>query len=308
LATRVLPDLRAQSFRQITIIREQFGDREAEKIVPHEWESWFASHTWAVATRNRYLALVKLTYRLGKENRKITTNPARLLRMKKENNARIRYLNQHDPPKTNDPGLKACSTEEGRLRAVITKRYAEHLPELEIAMQKGLRKSEQYRTEKADVNLERRVLTVPTSKHGEARHVPLNDVAIAAFRKLLARNKGSDFVFVAQRVNETGFTNVWGSIETSSLGAETARFVLRNLYASECHHPWKSEGNQISELRNFGARVTMQLLPSLSIRCANAAVERRPWQDCQNCSGSNQVQPSKSGIIIPVHICFRRTL
>jgi site-specific recombinase XerD len=189
-------------------LREQFANREAEDITSQEWDTWFASHEkWAIATRNRYAALVKLTYRLAEEARKIKSNPARLLRMKKENNARIRYLNQFDPLRTTVRFLKPHKTEEARLRAVIGARYSEHLLELEIALQTGLRKSEQYRVERSHVNLERCILTVPTSKHGETRHVPLNDVAIEAFKKLFARSVMSDFAFVAKRSEERLLNN-----------------------------------------------------------------------------------------------------
>jgi hypothetical protein len=47
-------------------------------------------------TKNHYLALLKLTYRLGNQNG-MKNNPARLVRMQRENNARVRYLNQHQP-------------------------------------------------------------------------------------------------------------------------------------------------------------------------------------------------------------------
>ena len=74
-------------------IEEKFGDWQVEKITPQDIEKWLASHDgWADATKNRYLSLIKLTFRLGEANGKIRYNPARLVRMRKENNARVRSV------------------------------------------------------------------------------------------------------------------------------------------------------------------------------------------------------------------------
>jgi integrase len=92
--------------------------------------------------------------------------------------------------------LKPYTDEESRLRAVIEKEYPFHLPELEIGLHTGMRRSEQYSTEWPNVNSERRIVTIPRAKHGEKRHVPLNSVALSAFRKLLPNLERSNFVFL----------------------------------------------------------------------------------------------------------------
>ena len=118
--------------------------------------------------------------------------------MRKENNQRVRYLNQYDPLPTGVAYLKNCRDEESRLMAAIRKKYAFHLQEVEIALNTGLRRREQYNTEWPNVNFERKVLTVPRSKHGESRHIALNSVALAAFKSLLANMSTSNFVFLNQ--------------------------------------------------------------------------------------------------------------
>src|ERR1035437_878821 len=75
---------------------EHFGDMVADRVRAQDIEDWLEGHDeWATATKNRYLALIKLTYRLAERNGWIKVNPARLVRMRKENNQRVRYLNQH---------------------------------------------------------------------------------------------------------------------------------------------------------------------------------------------------------------------
>jgi len=47
------------------------------------------------------------------------------------------------------------------------------MPELDLALNTGLRLGELYGLEWENVNLARRVLTIPRPKNGEMRHVPL---------------------------------------------------------------------------------------------------------------------------------------
>jgi len=78
-------------------LNETFGNRPAESVTPREFERWAAEHPdWQPATANRYRALLSLTYRLGIQNGKVTQNPARLMRHRHENNARLRCLAQSD--------------------------------------------------------------------------------------------------------------------------------------------------------------------------------------------------------------------
>ena len=163
-------------------LREAFGNRSAASITPQEIERWFASDgvsrnrdkkrqkkPWKPAAINRYRALISMVYRQGIKNQKVSVNPARDIEKRKEDNVRVRYL---------------LSTEETALRTAMTALCPERLPELDIALNCGMRRSEQYGCDWQWVDLDRRVLTIPRSKHGEQRHVYLNDVAVAAFRLL----------------------------------------------------------------------------------------------------------------------------
>ena len=115
-------------------------------------------------------------YRLGIQNRKVTMNPARLMHHRRENNARVRWL---------------TAEEETALRTAIESEGAEHLPELEIALHAGVRKSEQYNLTWNCVDFERKILTMPQTKNGETRHVPLNSAATAALLLLQQHSDGS---------------------------------------------------------------------------------------------------------------------
>ena len=151
----------------------------AEAITPQDIERNFEQENWAPATANRYRAMLSLIYRLAIRNGKVTENPARLVRHRLESNTRIRFLSLE---------------EETALRKVIRETCPERMPELDLALHTGLRLSEMYGLTWDNVNLARRVLTVPRSKNGAMRHVPLNSAAVSALRNLRERYEATGFV------------------------------------------------------------------------------------------------------------------
>jgi site-specific recombinase XerD len=158
----------------------RFRERVADSITPQDLEQHLAQtaeeNDWAPATVNRYRALISLVFRLGIESGKVKENPARLVKHRQENNARVRWLTPE---------------EEVRLRAAISAMYPDHMPELDLALNTGLRLSEMYGLRWEYVNQSRRVLSIPRSKNGETRHVPLNGPALAALADFRKRSDGT---------------------------------------------------------------------------------------------------------------------
>jgi site-specific recombinase XerD len=230
------------SHRQDTIrmtpILQQFGERTAASIKPEEFERWLNDEAeereWAPATKNRYIALLKLTYRLAEKNGKVRFNPARLLRIRKENNGRLRFLNQYAPAKTDLEYLKECSDEESRLRAVIDRKYPEHLPELDVALNTGMRPSEQYSLTWDRVDLMRKIITIAKSKNGRTRHIPLNSVAVAALKVLQQRSlDGGGAVFVTITGEPLqGYKHWFGPAVITAGVRDFTWYCLRHTFAS----------------------------------------------------------------------------
>jgi len=158
----------------------RFRDCSADTLTPAEIERYLSQtaeeRDWAPATVNRHRALLSLVFRLGLQNGKVERNPVRLVKPRAVSNTRDRWLS---------------AEEEARLRAVIEADSPEHLPELDLALNTGLRRSEMYGLTWENVNLARRVLTVLRSKNGEMRHVPLNAAALAALSELRKRSDGT---------------------------------------------------------------------------------------------------------------------
>lgn len=118
------------------------------------------------ATVNREVAFLKHIYNLALRDGKTERNPLAKLRLLREPSGRVRYLSDDEESRL----LKALATDEHRQR-------------VSVLLNTGLRKSEFLGLRWRDVDLKAGVLTVPRSKNGEARHVPVN----AIVREILMR-------------------------------------------------------------------------------------------------------------------------
>src|SRR5579863_52602 len=111
------------------ILSEPFGSRRADSITPQEIEQWLTKHCGTNATANRYRSFISLAYRLGMENGKVTSNPARLVRLRKEDNARLRYLTRE---------------EYGKVLNIITRDNPEQALAFVVSVYTGMTFSEQF--------------------------------------------------------------------------------------------------------------------------------------------------------------------
>lgn len=165
-------------------LKEWFGSREAESLSTPEIEKRLseaaAVDKWAPATYNHYRSLMMLTYREARRAGKVSSNPARDVRHRREDNSRVRFL---------------TDAEDKKLREVIQANWPEHLPEFELAISTGLRKGSMYALTWAMVDWTGRMLNIPTSKNGEPLHIPLNAVGLAALRSVYQQGDGTGRVF-----------------------------------------------------------------------------------------------------------------
>src|SRR5229473_6702361 len=170
---------------------EWFGSHPAEELAPKEIENTLAraadKKKWAPSTFNHYRSLMSLSYRLGILNRKVTCNPARSVTHRREGNNRVRFLTEE---------------EEKKLRKVIEAKWPLHFPELDLAINTGLRKGSQYSLTWDMVDFRGRMLNVPRTKNEEPIHVPLNDAAVAALRVVHDRGEGRGRVFQSEKTGE----------------------------------------------------------------------------------------------------------
>lgn len=155
-----------------------FPGRTLASIIPGDVERYVAERRRAVApaTVNRELAFLRRVYNVAIEDRKAETNPVRAKTFFKENNQRVRFLDV---------------AEEQRLREAIGEA---HWPLVAVAIHTGLRRSEQFHLRWENVDFATGILTVPRTKHGGSRRVPMNDTVRGILRARPGRLK-SVYVF-----------------------------------------------------------------------------------------------------------------
>lgn len=177
------------------IVREALGSRPAAELTPQELERWLRARCKTAATANRYKAFISLCYREGVRNGKVSVNPARLVRQRKEGTGRLRFLSQD---------------EYAALHKVISERFPEHLAEFVVSVHTGMRLSEQYTCTWSQVHLDRRTIELTKTKNGSARTVHLNSDAVAAIESLRRpKQHASDPVFPREGNKSNFDTRSW---------------------------------------------------------------------------------------------------
>jgi integrase len=130
------------------------------------------------ATVNREFAFLKHVYNVAIRDGKIDRNAVARLKMLREPSGRVRYLNDDEEARL----MKALASDADRQRVTVL-------------LQTGLRKSEFLGLRWKDIDLKVGGLTIPRSKNGEARHVPLTSTVRAIFSRLPRTLDASGLVF-----------------------------------------------------------------------------------------------------------------
>ncbi len=175
-------------------ILETFADWAADGIKPSDIDGWISSHDWLLATKNRYKNVFGKNYKIALADGKVTSNPARLLEQRPENNARIRFLSED---------------EEKRLREAIKRRFPTHMPELDVALHTGMRKSEQFSLEWNQISLSRKRIRLEKTKNGSDRDIPLNKTCQRVFEALHATRPHSGRVFLSRYGRDLNHPRAW---------------------------------------------------------------------------------------------------
>jgi integrase len=170
---------------------EWFGNREAESLTGQEMEKRISdvaiTEKWAASTYNHYRSLLMLAYREARRSGKVSANPARDIRHRKENNSRVRFLGRGE------------NEEYPRLFKVIREKYPEHLAEFIFALNTGLRLSSQYGGTYGMIDWTRNELNISRTKNDEPVHIPLNSDVVAAIRSLPSFQERKGSIFRNQR-------------------------------------------------------------------------------------------------------------
>jgi site-specific recombinase XerD len=174
----------ADDEQKVSVLVQEFGDRPASSLTQQELAAFLESRNTSPATFNRYRATLSMIYREAIRNGWTERNPARLIRAKKEENGRIRFLSDE---------------EEDKLRTVIAANYPErYLNEFEVALHTGMRRSEQFTLTWNETDLQARRVYLLKTKNGSHRTIPLNSIALGALERQREISGNADRVFVTE--------------------------------------------------------------------------------------------------------------
>jgi site-specific recombinase XerD len=155
-----LPRSRKADQGKVAILTEKFGDRWLDEITSSDIERALDAigTKRAPATRNRYRSFLSALFKRARREGHVASNPVQDVPRLTENNARLAFL--------------TAAEEE----AVLTALPAQYRPHFLASVHTGLRWSEQMGLTWRYVDFLTGFLTVPRSKHGGARRVPMNSV------------------------------------------------------------------------------------------------------------------------------------
>ncbi len=205
LRRHILPymgDMRLEDISRLTLSR-WLEDRRAEGFAP--------------GTCNRMLFILKYVFNCARRWSFLNDSPARDVSALPDHEFRERYLSEDEARRL----LKVL--------AVATNRQAARA--IKLLLFTGARKSEILQARWEHVDFTRRVLTVPLSKSGKPRYIPLSR---AAMRVLTSIPRRSEWLFPSPRTQSHLSTlhSQWHKIRTEAELQDVRLHDLRHTFAS----------------------------------------------------------------------------
>jgi len=207
------------SRRDVTSIKSLsafFKTRYLHDITPMDIEQYkiYRSKQVANATVNREIACLKHIFTKAIEWAKAEKNPAAKVKLLRERNIRVRYLEEEDIEKL----CRACPH---YLKPIVI-----------TALNTGMRREEILSLKWKDLDFRHRIIYVLDSKNGEAREVPMNDII---WHTLLRVKKHPQSSWVFCKSDGTRFHDIKRSFTRAkeTAGIDNFRFHdLRHTFAS----------------------------------------------------------------------------
>lgn len=209
-----------------------------------EWQNNLRNEGLAPCSCNRVLSLMKHIFncavRWGVLPR--DENPVSGLTPFQDNCARERFL---------------TAAEAGRLLDELDKKQEPAAQAVKLLLHTGARKSEILGARWEHVNVERRMLTVPLSKSGKARHIPLSDAALSVLNTM---PRQSEWLFPSsqRQGHVSDVYHFWKELR-QKLGLQDVRIHdLRHSFASFLVGAGRSLYEVQKILGHYDPKVTMR--------------------------------------------------
>ena len=171
-----LPRSRKADQGKVAVLTEKLGDRWLDELTASDIERALdaIAAKRAPATRNRYRSFLSALFKRARREGHVASNPVRDVARLTENNSRLAFLS---------PDEEA---------AVFTALPVQYRPHFVVSVHTGLRWSEQMGLTWRYVDFLTGFLTIPRSKHGGARRVPMNSVVRSVLVDLATRRTRHD--------------------------------------------------------------------------------------------------------------------
>jgi integrase len=254
-----------ESFYRLRL-KARWGKRRIDEIKPHhviELQDALRREGLSNATVNRYTAFVRRLFSLAGRWQLLegSRNPAQHAEMRLEHH-RETYLKEVEIRTL----FKALGAEENKVAAGV----------IALLAATGARRGEAMAARWEHIDVDRRIWTVPVSKSGRRRHIPLSDGALLVLGRL-SRVEGSPWVFPGRDGKQIGCVRkAWCRIKASAgLPADLRIHDLRHTFASML----VARGRSLQEVQlllgHSGSAMTLRyahLQPSQLIEAANHAL------------------------------------
>jgi len=204
-------------------LNRHFGGKYLSEITPRMIEDYKAKRLEdgvTPCTVNHELACMKCLFSKAIEWDKATENPVKKVKLFKENNQRVRFLEKEELKLL----LDACREP---VRSIVV-----------FAVNTGMRLSEITNLEWSDIDLARKLIVVKNTKNGEMRYIPIGDILMNLLSNLYdAKRRGNSSPYVFGNLKGERYRRFtishWFSQALKKAGIKDFRFHdLRHTFAS----------------------------------------------------------------------------
>ena len=201
-------------------IQPVFSEAKLEAITRFALSRWLEGlHDKGLspATCNRALFLVKYVFNCARRWGFIAESPARDVQALSEKEFRERYLSEEEARRL----MAELAAEKDQQAARVVK----------LLLFTGARKSEILAARWENVDVGRCILTVPLSKSGKARHIPLSDAALNVLANI---PRSSEWLFPSPKTagHMTSIFKAWDRVRTKAMLKDVRLHDLRHSFAS----------------------------------------------------------------------------
>ncbi len=226
--------------KNIIILKRFFSGRYLHEITPRLIEQFKAERAKTVmpATINRSLACLKSMYNKAIAWKRFAgPNPVREVKLYKENNQRLRFLEKEEIGRL----LVHC---DGFLRPLVI-----------VALNTGMRLGELRQLKWRDVDYKREIIYLRDTKNGEAREIPMNEYVKNAF-VAIPKSPDSQYVFCKHKGGSFGDIRktFWTALKKSGI----VGFHFHDLRHTFASHLVMS-GHDLNTVRELLGHKTIQM-------------------------------------------------